>query len=86
MLSTIHHFRDEYAAHIEERRCPAGVCRALITYEIDADKCDLCRLCIAKCPVGAIEEGEEAAVIRLEDCDKCGVCFRLCTRDAVVLL
>ncbi len=86
VLSTIQHFREEYLAHIEEKRCPAGVCRALIAFRIDAQKCDLCRLCIAKCPVEAIEEGEEAAVIRAEDCTKCGVCFRICTRDAVVLV
>jgi NADH-quinone oxidoreductase subunit F/NADP-reducing hydrogenase subunit HndC len=85
VLSTIHHFRDEYVAHIEDRRCPAGVCRALITYEIDAEKCDLCRLCIAKCPVKAVEEGDDTAVIRLGECTKCGVCYRICTRGAVVL-
>jgi NADH:ubiquinone oxidoreductase subunit F (NADH-binding)/Pyruvate/2-oxoacid:ferredoxin oxidoreductase delta subunit len=86
VLSTIRHFRDEYDAHIREKRCPAGVCRALITYEIDPEKCDLCRLCIAKCPVDAIAEGEDTAMIKADVCTKCGVCFRLCKRGAVVLV
>jgi NADH:ubiquinone oxidoreductase subunit F (NADH-binding)/(2Fe-2S) ferredoxin len=85
VLSTIRHFRDEYDAHVREKTCPAGVCRALITYEIDADKCDLCRLCIAKCPVEAIEECDDTAEIKTDACTKCGVCFRICKRGAVVL-
>ncbi len=86
VLSTIRHFRDEYDTHVREKRCPAGVCRALISYEIDPEKCDLCRLCITKCPVDAIAEGEDTAVIKAEVCTKCGVCFRLCKRGAVVLV
>ncbi len=86
VLSTIRHFRDEYLEHIREKRCPAGVCRALITYEIDPEKCDLCGLCIAKCPADAIEKSEETAVIKADECTKCGVCFRLCKRGAVVLV
>ncbi len=76
--STLKHFRDEYLAHIDDRRCPAGVCRALITYVID-DSCNGCTLCKAVCPVAAIR-GEPQAMHFLDPelCDRCGLCVVTC--------
>jgi len=84
VLSTIKYFRDEYEAHIKEKRCPAGVCKALIHYEIVPDKCTGCMLCARNCPVDAIE-GEPKKVHKIDTnkCIKCGVCYEVCNFDAV---
>ncbi len=83
VLSTIRYFRDEYEAHIRERRCPAGVCRDLITYRI-TDECTGCLACVKKCPVGAIT-GEKKQVHTIDDslCTRCGVCRSVCRFNAV---
>ena len=80
VLSTIHQFRDEYIAHIVDKKCPAGVCKELLQYEIDEDKCRKCGLCAKQCPVGAIsgELGKVPYVIDQEKCIKCGQCIKAC--------
>jgi NADH:ubiquinone oxidoreductase subunit F (NADH-binding)/(2Fe-2S) ferredoxin/Pyruvate/2-oxoacid:ferredoxin oxidoreductase delta subunit len=84
VLSTLRYFRDEYVAHIEDGKCPAGVCKALITYQINAENCTGCGLCARKCPQEAISgEKKEPHVIDQEKCIKCGVCFEVCKFDAV---
>jgi Pyruvate/2-oxoacid:ferredoxin oxidoreductase delta subunit len=86
VLSTLRYFRDEYVAHIVDKRCPAGVCRALIEYTILEDACTGCGLCRRKCPQEAISGGKkEVHVIDQEKCIQCGVCFDVCKFDAVVV-
>ena len=83
-LSTIRYFRDEYLAHIRDKRCPAGVCQELIRYEVDADKCDRCTACIVVCAQNAITgKKKELHVIDQDKCDKCGACYAVCKRDAI---
>ena len=87
VLSTIKYFRDEYVAHIEQKRCPAKVCKALISYYIDPEKCTACGICLRNCPVEAISGGKNLVhVIDQDKCTKCNTCFEVCpTRfDAVV--
>jgi NADH:ubiquinone oxidoreductase subunit F (NADH-binding)/Pyruvate/2-oxoacid:ferredoxin oxidoreductase delta subunit len=84
VLSTLHYFRDEYEAHIKDGKCPAGVCKALITYQIDAESCTGCGLCARKCPQEAISGAKkEPHIIDQEKCIRCGVCFDVCKFDAV---
>ncbi len=84
MRSTLRYFRDEYEAHINEGRCPAGVCRALIRYVIDAEKCNGCGACGKACPHGAITgEKKEPHSIDPERCTKCGICRDTCKFEAV---
>jgi len=79
ILSTIRHFRDEYEAHIKEKRCPALFCKALISYYIDPEKCQACMICLRQCPVEAIVGGKNRIhVIDQEKCTKCGACFEVC--------
>ncbi len=86
ILSTLRYFEDEYLAHINDRSCPAGVCKELITYRIDAEKCNGCRLCAKNCPADAIEgEKKEPHVIDTDLCTKCGVCITKCRKDAIYL-
>jgi NAD-dependent dihydropyrimidine dehydrogenase PreA subunit len=86
VLSTIRYFRDEYEAHIREKRCPAGVCKALITFTIDQQKCTGCRVCARECPQGAISgEKKEPHVIDKEKCIKCGLCRDNCKFDAIIV-
>jgi len=86
VMSTLLHFEDEYKAHIEEGCCPAGSCRALITYEIIADACTGCMLCARKCPSKAISGAKrEPHVIDQELCERCGLCNELCKFDAIVV-
>jgi len=84
VLSTLRHFRDEYLAHVDDKRCPAAVCKALITFSIDPDACTGCTLCAARCPQGAISgEKRQPHTIAPELCIKCGICRDVCPRDAV---
>ena len=78
-LSTLRYFRDEYEAHIKEKRCPALSCKELIAYHIDPDKCQACMICLKKCPAEAIAGGKNRIhVIDQEKCTKCGTCFEVC--------
>jgi len=84
VLSTMHYFAEEYRAHIEDHRCPAGVCKKLVTYEIDPAKCIGCTLCARKCPVNTIEgERQKPHRILQENCIKCGECLKACKFGAV---
>ena len=84
VLSTTRHFRDEYQAHIRDGRCPAGVCRDLIHYRIDQDKCNGCTLCVKVCPQDAITgEKKKPHVINEARCVKCGMCYEVCKQDAI---
>jgi NADH:ubiquinone oxidoreductase subunit F (NADH-binding)/Pyruvate/2-oxoacid:ferredoxin oxidoreductase delta subunit len=86
VLSTIKYFRDEYEAHIREKRCPAGVCKSLITYEIDPDKCTGCGACKRNCPVECITgEKKEPHTIDQKTCIKCGTCKDVCKFDAITV-
>lgn len=86
VLSTIRYFRDEYEAHIQERRCPAGVCKELIQYSINPEICTGCLLCVKTCPNEAIVgEKKRPQTINLDKCIKCGVCFEVCKFKAVVI-
>ncbi len=84
VLSTLKYFRDEYDAHIYDKKCPAGVCKALLSYYIDADKCKGCTLCARNCPANAITGSvKNLHVIDPEKCIKCGVCMEKCKFGAV---
>lgn len=78
-LSTLKYFRDEYEAHIRQKRCPALCCKELIAYHIDPDKCRACMNCLRKCPSEAISGGKDLIhVIDQDKCTKCGTCFEVC--------
>jgi len=86
VLSTLQYFRDEYEAHIAERRCPAGVCRALIRYGIEAGLCTGCGSCLRACPRGAITgERKQPHSIDPGACQRCGICAEECKSGAIVL-
>ena len=84
VLSTLRYFRDEYEAHIKEKRCPAGVCKHLLSFHIDPNKCKGCTACARNCPVGAISGTvREPHVIDLNKCIKCGTCIEKCRFGAI---
>jgi len=79
VLTTIRYFRDEYEAHIKEKRCPALVCKELVSYYILPDKCQGCMICLRNCPVGAIRGGKRVIhIIDQSKCTKCGTCLDVC--------
>jgi NADH-quinone oxidoreductase subunit F len=86
VLTTIRYFRDEYMAHIKEGRCPAGVCKALISFSVDPENCTGCRACARICPTQAAT-GEKKKVHEIDPalCIKCGACFDVCKFDAVLI-
>jgi NADH-quinone oxidoreductase subunit F len=84
ILTSLNYFRDEYEAHVSEKRCPAKVCKALTAYYIDPEKCQACFICLRDCPVKAISgEKDIVHVIDQEKCIRCGVCFQVCPFDSV---
>ena len=85
VISTLQHFRDEYLAHVLEKRCPTNQCEALMKYTILPDACKQCSLCVKKCPVGAITgERGKGFVIDKDKCIKCGACEGTCKFKAIV--
>ena len=86
VLTTIRYFRDEYEAHIRDKKCPAGVCQALITYRIVPEKCTGCMVCARKCPQQCISgEKRMPHTIDTERCIRCGICREVCPFDAVIV-
>lgn len=84
VMSTLKYFRNEYIAHIKDHKCPAGVCKELITYGIDPDKCTGCGACMKNCPSGAITgEKKQPHVLDTGKCIKCQICYDVCKFDAV---
>jgi ferredoxin len=85
VLSTIQYFRDESNAHINDKKCPAGVCKALIEYSINPKKCTGCGACLKKCPENAISGNKkEPHKIDKKLCIKCGACYDVCKFEAIV--
>ena len=86
VLTTIRYFRDEYEAHIGHKKCPAKVCRPLLTYTVDEEKCTGCMVCLKNCPAKAITgERKKPHLINQDLCTKCGVCFTKCKFDSIIL-
>jgi NADH-quinone oxidoreductase subunit F len=87
VLSTIRYFRNEYEAHIVDKKCRAGVCRNLFEYFIDEDLCNGCTLCRIKCPEEAVlGEKKKPHTIDVDKCIRCGICYTLCKKEAVVVM
>ena len=84
VLSTLRYFSEEYAAHVDHKKCPAGVCKPLIRYSIQADKCNGCGSCLRACPHDAIEgQKKKAHLIDDKTCQKCGICVSECKFQAI---
>ena len=87
MVSTLRHFEDEYRAHIVDHCCPAKVCTALLTYDIDPEKCTGCTVCARQCPADAISgERKQAHILDQDKCTRCGTCYTVCKFDAVTVV
>jgi NADH:ubiquinone oxidoreductase subunit F (NADH-binding)/NAD-dependent dihydropyrimidine dehydrogenase PreA subunit len=87
VASTLKYFRDEYVEHIKEKRCRAGVCSALIAYEIDQEKCEACGACQRNCPVDAVNKSEDKVfTVVQEKCIKCGACFTACPEKFMAVI
>ena len=87
VLTSIRYFRDEYLAHIVEHKCPAGVCRDLITYRIDPAACNGCGLCVKNCPQGCITgKKKKPHALQTEACSRCGACRDVCPVFAVAVI
>ena len=85
VLSTICYFKDEYLAHINEKKCPAGVCKELIEYSIDEENCTGCARCLKICPQEAITgKKKELHKLDRDKCIKCGSCYEVCKFDAII--
>lgn len=85
VLSTLRYFEEEYLAHIHEKTCPAGVCKALIRFSINAERCTGCGACRKNCPEEAIHgDKKETHEIDSDQCSRCGICLDTCKFDAVV--
>ena len=92
VLSTLKFFRDEYIAHVVDKKCPAGVCKDLLSYEIEADKCFGCGMCAKQCPADAIQvtdytapgKKKPAYAIDKDKCVKCGACVASCKFKAII--
>jgi NADH-quinone oxidoreductase subunit F len=87
VLTTIRYFRDEYEAHVRDKKCPAGICRELVTYQIIEEKCPGCGLCVKACPVEAITfmGKKKPVILDQEKCIKCGACYDVCRLGAVAI-
>jgi len=84
VLSTLRYFRDEYEAHVYEKKCPSGVCKSMLKYTIDASKCKSCGLCSKVCPMNCISgEKKVPYVIDSAKCAKCGACMEKCPFKAI---
>ena len=85
VLSTMKYFRDEYVAHVVDKKCPAGVCKSMVRYQIDPDTCKKCGICAKNCPVGCITGDKNTPyVIDQEKCVKCGMCMEKCPFKSVL--
>ncbi|MBR6443929.1 MAG: 4Fe-4S binding protein, partial [Firmicutes bacterium] len=85
VLSTMKYFRDEYVAHVVDKKCPAGVCKSMVRYQIDPETCKKCGICAKNCPVGCIEGDKNTPyVIDQEKCVKCGMCMEKCPFKSVL--
>lgn len=86
VLTNMLYFREEYEAHIRDKKCPAGVCKPLFHYEIDAEACTGCGVCARKCPQEAISgEKKKPHELNQDECIKCGICYDACKFDAIVI-
>jgi NADH-quinone oxidoreductase subunit F len=85
ILSVLRYFPEEFEAHVREKRCPAGVCKSLISFSVDVEACRACGKCVKECPVAAISDGlkKKPALIAQEKCIRCRMCYEVCPFDAV---